>query len=119
MNIETWTKITNELLGSRGGVQIISSEKITVSKVEIDNPMDLPVHNHEHEQITIVTEGEMFIKYEMVEKIVKAGEVCIIPSNIPHSVRILKVPFKSFDIFSPVREDFVKQAKLLYKGYEL
>jgi len=108
MSFESWTKINNELLGDRALMHIISSENITVGKVEIMDLVDLPTHSHINEQITIVTEGEMNIQLSTVEKIVRKGEVCIIPANISHSVKILKTPFKSFDIFYPIRENFTK-----------
>lgn len=109
MNIENWVKVENEIIGENADMSIISSENITVSKFEFREAAVLPGHSHVHEQVTVVVEGEMTIKYGTIEKKMAAGDACIIPSNIEHSANISKVPFKSYDIFYPIREDFIKK----------
>lgn len=111
MNVENWTKVKNELLGENDEMFIISSENVTVSKFEINKLIDLPAHSHINEQVTIIVVGEMIIKYGTIEKKMCEGDVCIIPANMLHSAQILKIPFKSFDIFHPIREDFLQKIK--------
>ncbi|HOV25702.1 cupin domain-containing protein [Acetivibrio straminisolvens] len=109
MSIDNWTKVKNELIGENADMYVISSENITVSKFEFRETIDLPTHSHDSEQITVVVEGEMTIKYGEIEKKMSAGDACIIPANVPHSAKISKVPFKSYDIFYPIREDFIRK----------
>lgn len=107
MMVEHWTKSRNELLGDNADMELISSENITVCKFNIKNPVELGRHVHEHEQITIVHDGEMIIEYSGIVKEMRAGDVCIIPGNVPHRASITKTPFRSFDIFNPARKDFI------------
>ncbi len=112
-NIETWQKINNPLLDKIGEMSIITSQNVTVGKAEINEVMDMSPHYHPQEQITVVLEGKMYIEYNGQKKNIGAGECCIIPGNVEHKVSILKVPFKSFDIFSPIKDDFIKSANMM------
>ncbi len=109
MSIDNWTKVNNELIGENADMFIISSENVTVSKFEFREIIDLPTHSHNSEQTTVVVEGEMTIKYGTIEKRMSAGDACIIPANVPHCAKISKVPFRSYDIFHPIREDFIQK----------
>ena len=73
--------------------------------VEITAGSNLPAHQHVHEQITYIIEGEldMIIGGEPVNLV--AGMVHIIPSNTPHQA-IAKTNCKLIDVFSPVRDDY-------------
>lgn len=107
---EKWRTINNPLLEKNGKMEIISSENITVGKAIINHTMEMAEHSHVNEQVTIVIEGEMKIEYDGKVLYIKEGEACIIPSSSPHKVWITKVPFRSFDIFSPIKEDFIENA---------
>ena len=107
MMVEHWTKSRNELLGDNADMELISSDNMTVCKFNIKNPVELGCHVHEHEKITIVSGGEMIIEYNGIAKEMRAGDVCIIPGNVPHKASITKAPFQSFDIFTPARKDFI------------
>ena len=105
--IDTWKKVINNLFGNNAEMSIVSSENVTISKFEASNPIDLPAHSHIYEQISIVLEGEMIIKLGNTTRKMKKDDVCIIPSNVEHSASFIVTPFKSFDIFTPKRKDFV------------
>lgn len=109
-SFEDWKKISNPLISDFGEMKIITSQNITIGRVEINEVMEMDAHKHPQEQVTIVVEGSMDIQYNGEKKVVKAGETCIIPKNSLHKVWITQIPFKSFDIFSPVKDDFVVKA---------
>ena len=108
--IEHWAPINNPLLGDKAEMHIISSDSVTVGKAVFKEPMALMEHSHLNEQVTIVLNGEMEIILRGEKKLVKKGQACIIPSNEQHTVTITKTPFESFDVFTPIREDYVKDA---------
>ncbi|MCL2151406.1 MAG: cupin domain-containing protein [Oscillospiraceae bacterium] len=112
MVIDNWTKVDNELIGKNADMRVITSENISVSEFEFRETIDLPIHSHNSEQTTIVVEGEMTIRYGTIEKKMSAGDACIIPANIPHCATISKIPFKSYDIFYPFREDFIQKISI-------
>lgn len=72
----------------------------------------VPLHSHPHEQVGMVYSGRAKVRIGDEERIVKKGDFYCIPSNVPHcDTAISDEPFIMFDIFYPVREDFVKKVK--------
>lgn len=108
MIIDNWVESYNEILGDKCDMKLVSSENITVCNFDIKENVELARHSHEHEQITIVLEGTMEIKYGEVAKFLEKGDVCVIPGGVPHEANILKTPFKSIDIFNPARKEFIE-----------
>ncbi len=87
-------------------LRAVSGDKTMMTFFEFEPNSVIPSHNHPHEQITYVIEGEMEFLLERETKVVKAGEGVVIPSNQEHSARILSTPAKAVDAWHPVREDY-------------
>lgn len=85
--------------------QYVHGENMTVGWVSIKAGSDLAVHQHPHEQITIMLEGklEMQIGNETVH--LEPGMIQVIPSNTPHGA-IAHTDCTLVDVFNPVREDY-------------
>jgi len=70
----------------------------------------VPRHQHSNEQIAYITEGALLFSLgeegSTVEKIVRAGEVLVIPAHLPHSAEALEDTI-DFDIFAPPRQDWI------------
>ena len=81
-------------------------ENMLTALVDLDANAILPTHSHPHEQISFILEGELEFELGDETKIVRAGDVVVIPSNVPHTVKVGGSPAKVLDTFSPVREDF-------------
>jgi quercetin dioxygenase-like cupin family protein len=70
----------------------------------------VPTHSHPHEQIGMVYAGKAKLVIDGEERIVEKGDFYCIPANVPHSdICIGDEPFVMFDIFYPVREDFIER----------
>ena len=70
----------------------------------------VPIHTHPHEQVGMVYQGEAIMIVGKEKKHVKKGDFYCIPSKVPHGDScISKEPFIMFDIFYPVRKDFIKK----------
>jgi len=82
----------------------------------IENPPGcvFPIHDHESEQILIIIEGEEEHVCGDEEFLMKAGDVCIHPPNVPHGGKT-KIGFKGIDIFCPPRPDHVDKLKAKLK----
>lgn len=78
---------------------------LTLGYVEIKSGSDLPQHQHVHEQITYIIEGELDMTIGGKFCPLKTGMYYVIPSNVPHSA-IAKTDCKLIDVFNPVREDY-------------
>jgi len=96
-------KTTNLLKGFHG--KFVHAENFTIAFWEIDKDSILPEHAHIHEQTTQVIEGNLELTIGTATKILKAGEMAIIPPNVTHSGKAL-TNCKVTDTFYPVREDY-------------
>jgi len=82
----------------------------------IENPPGcvFPLHSHPSEQILIILQGEEEHICGEEKFLMKAGEVCVHPPNVPHG-GTTKTGFKGIDIFCPPREDHVNKLKQVLK----
>ncbi|MEO7925031.1 MAG: cupin domain-containing protein [Chitinophagaceae bacterium] len=80
-------------------------ENMSLGYVELKAGSSVPLHQHVHEQITYIIEGELDMVIGEQACPLTAGMYHIIPSNVPHSA-IAKTDCKVIDAFSPVREDY-------------
>ena len=86
------------------------SDQVTFGHITLQKGIDLPVHNHLHEQWTHVIEGELLFDLDGDQKLLTTGMTAFIPSNLPHSAKAI-TECKVIDCFLPVRQDFVDLEK--------
>jgi quercetin dioxygenase-like cupin family protein len=80
-----------------------------IAHVHFEKGDDVPRHSHENEQITYILEGALLFKLGANgerEVIVRAGEVLVIPSFLPHSAVALEDTL-DVDVFNPPRQDWL------------
>lgn len=65
------------------------------------------MHKHYHSQVTYISEGKFEVTIGDEKKIVEKGDSFYIPSNVMHGVVCLQNGIL-IDVFSPMREDFLK-----------
>lgn len=63
-------------------------------------------HHHPNEQITYILKGSVLVNTQGKEIVVKAGEVLIIPANVPHRFEALE-ECVDLDVFSPPRYEWL------------
>lgn len=78
---------------------------MTLGLVEIKAGSNLPVHQHPHEQITYILEGQLDMTIGGNFCPLTAGMYYVIPSNVPHGA-VAVTDCKVIDVFNPVREDY-------------
>jgi len=81
-------------------------EKLMLTFVDFEPGVNLPQHNHPHEQITLVLEGTLEFTLDGETKILNAGQGVTVASNVPHSARSLAGPVRVLDASHPLREDY-------------
>lgn len=79
--------------------------QMTLGLVEIKAGCDLPIHQHPHEQITYILEGQLDMNIGGEACTLTAGMYYVIPSNVPHGA-VAITDCKVIDVFHPVREDY-------------
>ena len=97
--------------GIRG--HAVTAENVTVFHAELDAGALLPAHNHVHEQVVNVIEGELELVVDGVTHHLVPGTAMVLPSNVVHSGRAV-TKCRVVDVFQPVREDFAGKS---FGGY--
>ena len=82
------------------------ANQMLFSLVEVDANAEVPLHTHPHEQGGIIVDGELEMGIDGEVKLLKRGDMYIIPGNVEHYAKAYTVKAVALDIFSPVREEF-------------
>ncbi len=81
-------------------------DEMLLSIVEFDIESEVPNHTHPHEQGGMLLEGELEMNIAGTSRLLRPGDVYIIPGGVEHWARSGRSPVRVLDIFSPVREEF-------------
>ncbi|MGA2071934.1 MAG: cupin domain-containing protein [Terriglobia bacterium] len=106
MELFSWEAVKKEVLNDKLARKVISGEKITIAQIFLAKDGVVPLHHHENEQISSGVTGAMRFEIEGKEIVLRAGDVLVIPPNIPHRVVALE-DSKALDVFSPIRVDWL------------
>jgi quercetin dioxygenase-like cupin family protein len=104
-----WDDMPKEPLSDLLDRRLITGERMMLAHVYLKKGCIVPKHSHENEQITYILEGALhfWIGEDGAEEVVvRAGEVLVIPSNVPHQAEALEDTL-DVDIFSPPRQDWL------------
>ena len=104
-----WADQEREAVTPTLGRKLIWGERLMVAQVFLEKGCVVPRHSHVHEQISYIVEGALHFRMGADgerEQIVRAGEVLVLPSNVPHEAVALEESFV-VDMFSPPREDWI------------
>ncbi|MGA2188306.1 MAG: cupin domain-containing protein [Steroidobacteraceae bacterium] len=107
-----WDDMTAEPLKEGLSRRLITSERMMIAHVYLKKGADVPRHSHENEQITYVLEGVLHFwlgANDDRELTVRAGEVLVIPSNLPHRALALEDTL-DVDVFNPPRQDWLDRS---------
>lgn len=89
---------------------MLLTDKIMVSFIENPAGCVFPKHAHEAEQVLIILEGEEDHFCGEEKFLMKAGDICVHPPNVPHGGHT-KTGFKGIDIFCPPRKEHLDKLK--------
>jgi quercetin dioxygenase-like cupin family protein len=113
-----WEELPAEKLKDGLTRRLIASDRMMIAHVYFKKGIDVPRHSHENEQITYILEGALqFHLGENGERelIVRAGEVLVIPSYLPHSAVALEDTL-DVDVFNPPRQDWLAGTDAYLRG---
>ena len=82
-------------------------DKLMVVRVEFKKGGVGALHQHHHVQMTSVEKGKFEVEIDGQKKVLSTGDVFYVPSNLLHGAVCLEDGVL-IDIFSPMREDFIK-----------
>ena len=88
-----------------GRTQTFWGEQMLVSRVDFDPHVQVPEHKHPHEQFGVVLSGELTLTIGGEPLRLVAGEMYLIPGDVPHSAVAGPDGFVAAEVFSPIRQD--------------
>ncbi len=86
--------------------QYLHGSRSTFVKWTMRKGAVVPLHHHFNEQITWITAGEAEVYSQCKKYVMRAGDMMIIPPNVPHEFRFTEDTI-DIDIFSPQRQDWI------------
>ena len=104
-----WADLPAEPMKGSISRRLITGQRMMIAHVYLKTGDDVPQHSHENEQITYILEGALQFRLGANgerELIVRAGEVLVIPSFLPHSALALEDTL-DVDVFNPPRQDWL------------
>jgi quercetin dioxygenase-like cupin family protein len=104
-----WAAVPVERLAAGIERQMVWGEKLMVCRLRFAPGVVTQVHSHPHEQMTIVERGRVVFTIGSEQRTVSAGEVLRFPPDVRHGATMLDEEVVLVDIFTPVRDDFLKK----------
>lgn len=104
-----WNDMPRERVTDQIDRRVITGERMMLAHVYLKKGSIVPRHSHDNEQLTYILEGALRFKIgpegsEVI--VVRAGEVLVIPSNVPHEAEALEDTL-DVDVFNPPRQDWL------------
>ena len=113
-----WKAMQAEPLKGGMSRKLITSERMMIAHVYFKKGDDVPLHSHENEQLTYILEGALHFWFGPTgsqEITVRAGEVVVIPSHVPHRALALEDTL-DVDVFCPPRQDWLSGTDAYLRG---
>ena len=106
--VTDWSKIPIEKTAEGIERQMIVGQNVMICRFRFAPFVVTNEHSHPHEQMTLVVQGKVKFIIGGEERIVSAGDVLHFPPDNRHGATMLDEEVILIDIFSPIREDFLK-----------
>jgi quercetin dioxygenase-like cupin family protein len=113
-----WDDMPAEALKPGLSRKLISGERMMIAHVYFKKGEEVPRHSHDNEQLTYILSGALrfwFGANGEQEITVRAGEVVVIPSNLPHKAVALEDTL-DVDVFCPPRQDWLNGTDAYLRG---
>ncbi len=85
--------------------RLVHSGRMTFSYVDVDAGASFAEHDHPHEQVIHLLDGEFELTIDGETRRMTTGEVAIVPPSARHRGTAL-TPCRILDAFAPPREDY-------------
>lgn len=88
-------------------LRAFSGERMTVALVDLAPGAIIPDHEHPHEQLGLLIEGEMKFTIAGKTRTLQAGACWRIPGGVRHEVVAGPQGARALDVFAPTRPEYV------------
>jgi quercetin dioxygenase-like cupin family protein len=104
-----WDDMPKQRVTDQIDRRLVVGDRMMLAHVYLAKGSIVPRHAHENEQLTYILEGALRFwigEDGAQELVVRAGEVLVIPANVPHKAEALEDTL-DVDVFSPPRQDWL------------
>jgi len=105
-----WATIPAETVSAGIVRQMIHGASLMICRLTFAPGTASAAHQHVHEQMTIVEKGRVRFVLGSREQEFGPGDILLLPSGVWHGATMLDEEVVLIDIFSPIREDFLRSA---------
>jgi quercetin dioxygenase-like cupin family protein len=84
-------------------------DNVMLTWVEMEPGSILPEHHHPHEQISMVVKGALELTVAGTTRVMRQGDVAVVPSNVVHSGKVMDEPTVAVDAWNPIRDDYINR----------
>ena len=105
----SWDTVPIETVNPSMERKIVTGEKMMIARMKFKDGFRVPLHHHVNEQITQVISGTIrfwFGENKDQEMDLTAGELVVIPSNLPHEALMIG-DVEEIDSWAPPRQDWL------------
>jgi quercetin dioxygenase-like cupin family protein len=103
----SWNITDKKSLDPKLTQQIFSTGSVMLVRYVYEPGLNFPEHSHPQEQVTMVEEGQLEFVVDGEKVLLKEGDLCAIPPNVPHSTSVGSKRSVAISIFTPVKEDVI------------
>jgi unsaturated pyranuronate lyase len=93
------------------GFQPVLGDRAMVNFVSFEPGVEAPRHVHEEEQIVIVLDGEFTFDLDGDVRVMRKGDVAVVPSWVPHGAWTTDSSCLEVDVFCPPRRSLLTLAE--------
>ena len=104
-----WEDVPTEEVTPQMHRKIVAGEKLMIARMKFKDGFHVSLHSHENEQITEVISGTIrfwFGENRDQEMDLNAGEMVVIPPNLPHEALMIG-DVEEIDHWAPPRQDWL------------
>ncbi|MEM9080024.1 MAG: L-dopachrome tautomerase-related protein [Verrucomicrobiota bacterium] len=113
----SWKEVEKEELLPGLLRQFVHGKQSMLVRFDFKEGSTVPIHSHPNEQITYVESGKMVFTIGDKEETLEAGDLVVIPPNVPHGGKVVEDTIE-FDVFAPPRLDWITGQEYAFKGQE-
>jgi quercetin dioxygenase-like cupin family protein len=88
-------------------IHTTAGQNMMLSVVEFEPHAVVEPHQHPHEQMGVLLEGELTFTIGDEQRTLKPGDMWRIPGHVVHSAVAGEMKTVAIDVFNPIREDYL------------
>jgi quercetin dioxygenase-like cupin family protein len=92
------------------GFRPVLGQRVMTNFVSFEPGAQAPRHVHEEEQIVIVIDGEFTFDLDGDVRVMRKGDVAVVPAWVPHAAWTTDSHCQEIDVFCPPRQSLLKLA---------